>query len=252
MILYFTGTGNSRYVAEALAERLSDETVSLNDVLKHGSERSFFSDMPFVIVTPIYAWRMPRIIEKLVSESEFKGTDKMYFVVTMGSETGKCDAYCKKIAESVGMSFMGLRGIAMPNNYISYSVMDSKDKNAAIIAAAIPQIDETARAITELRTIEKTDKTALSGFMSGAVNWGFYKFMVNDKGFAANDDCIACGQCEKLCPLNNIRLVDGRPVFGGSCTCCYACIQHCPKSAINIGNKTQKHGRYVCPEYKRQ
>ena len=34
MILYFTGTGNSRFAAEALADRLDDEVICANDYIK--------------------------------------------------------------------------------------------------------------------------------------------------------------------------------------------------------------------------
>ena len=35
MILYFSGTGNSRYIAELLAEKTKDNILSLNQLIKH-------------------------------------------------------------------------------------------------------------------------------------------------------------------------------------------------------------------------
>ena len=34
MIFYFTGTGNSRFVAQMLASELNDSAVSMNDYIK--------------------------------------------------------------------------------------------------------------------------------------------------------------------------------------------------------------------------
>ena len=34
MILYFSGTGNSKYVAQRIADALGDELVNLNDRIK--------------------------------------------------------------------------------------------------------------------------------------------------------------------------------------------------------------------------
>ena len=34
MVLYFTGTGNSRYAASLLADALDDELISLNDIMR--------------------------------------------------------------------------------------------------------------------------------------------------------------------------------------------------------------------------
>lgn len=65
MILYFTGTGNSKFVAQVLAKDLDDELISLNDILKKEEKWEFKSDKTFVIIAPIYAWRLPKTREKL-------------------------------------------------------------------------------------------------------------------------------------------------------------------------------------------
>lgn len=60
----------------------------------------------------------------------------------------------------------------------------------------------------------------------------------------ANDSCILCGQCAKLCPVGNIRYTGKAVVFGDSCISCMGCIQYCPQEAINIGRITEKRERY--------
>lgn len=67
------------------------------------------------------------------------------------------------------------------------------------------------------------------------------------KKFAANEACIGCGTCVKICPRGNIRLEDGRPVFGPLCIGCLSCVQYCPKQAINIGRITEKRERFPNP-----
>ena len=54
MILYFSGTGNSRYVAKMMGEELKDEAVSINDRLKTGNREALVSKTPFVVVSPVY------------------------------------------------------------------------------------------------------------------------------------------------------------------------------------------------------
>mgnify|MGYP002951794102 FL=1 len=58
------------------------------------------------------------------------------------------------------------------------------------------------------------------------------------------EECIGCGLCQDVCPLNNIRLVDGKPDWGNSCTHCMACICRCPKEAIEYKNKSVGKRRY--------
>ena len=67
------------------------------------------------------------------------------------------------------------------------------------------------------------------------------------KKFAANDSCIGCGTCVRICPRGNIRLVDKKPSFGTDCIGCLSCVQYCPAWAINIGKITEKRERFPNP-----
>ena len=49
---------------------------------------------------------------------------------------------------------------------------------------------------------------------------------------------------QSLRPLNNIRLENGKPVWGKHCTHCMACICYCPKEAIEYGKKSKGKPRY--------
>ena len=57
--------------------------------------------------------------------------------------------------------------------------------------------------------------------------------------------CIGCGKCVSLCPLNNIKLENNKPVWNGNCTHCMACISYCPTEAIEYGKKSAKKPRYT-------
>ncbi len=63
----------------------------------------------------------------------------------------------------------------------------------------------------------------------------------------ATDDCIACGQCERICPRGNISIASGKPQFGTDCIQCLSCLQYCPKQAINMGGASVKRERYHNP-----
>ena len=80
--------------------------------------------------------------------------------------------------------------------------------------------------------------------MSGPVNPIFYGCFVKDRAFTVSDACIGCGQCVRLCPTNNITLREGKPVWGGDCTHCMACICRCPAEAIEYGRKSVGKPRY--------
>ena len=72
MVLFFTGTGNSRYIAERIAEALGDEFLSMNDHIKAGDYSPVEADERLVIVTPTYAWRIPRIVRDWLVKRAFR------------------------------------------------------------------------------------------------------------------------------------------------------------------------------------
>lgn len=249
MILYFTGTGNTQFAAEYIADHIGDECISLNEIIKSGSRRSFSSERPFVIAAPIYAWRFPLIIEEFIRNAKFSGNRRIYYIGTMESQSGNCGKYLKELTESKNMEFMGFCGISMPSNYIIAGRLPDEEQARKHIMASLPLMKSVTEKIAAGEIIEKNDKTPFASIASGAVNVLFNKFLVNSKGFNVSEKCVSCGKCEKACPVNNITLNNGIPVFGENCLNCYSCINRCPQEAINIGRRTHKNGRYICPVY---
>ena len=60
----------------------------------------------------------------------------------------------------------------------------------------------------------------------------------------ANDNCVMCGQCAKICPVGNIRYQGRAVIFGDKCISCCGCVEYCPQEAINFGKITEKRERY--------
>ena len=49
-----------------------------------------------------------------------------------------------------------------------------------------------------------------------------------------SDDCILCGACEAVCPVEAISEGDGKYVIDDSkCTDCGTCVDECPSDAIS-------------------
>lgn len=251
MVLYYTGTGNSRYGAQLIAKDLDDELVSINTYLRNRKKKKEFeSKKPFVIVSPIYAWRLPKIIEKFIKESTFSGIRKIYFVATMGKETGRANKYIKKICEEKGLKFMGFTGVQMPEDYIIRFTIPEESEVTDIIEKGEKKFHEISKKIESQEVIKKEDKTPFAFIKSGPANSLFTKFMTKTKKFYVTDECVSCHKCEKLCPMNNIKFKkkEKKPTFGENCNHCTACIQNCPVRAIEVKRKTEGKVRYVCPK----
>ena len=244
MILYFTGTGNSRYIAKRIAEALGDELLSMNDRIKAGDTSPVTSDERLVIVTPTYAWRIPRIVRDHLAETDFPCARQAWFVMTCGSEIGNADKYNRDLCVEKGLVCMGTAQIVMPENYIAMFSAPQADKARQIVAKAEPSIDRAIAAIQANQPFDPTRNKLYDRFMSGPVNPIFYKCFVKANAFTASSACIGCGQCVKRCPMNNVTLKDGKPSWGKNCTHCMACICYCPKEAIEYGKKSVGQPRY--------
>ena len=44
--------------------------------------------------------------------------------------------------------------------------------------------------------------------------------------------CTGCGVCVDICPVEAIRIENGKAVIGDECTECGACAAECPQEAI--------------------
>lgn len=244
MILYFSGTGNSRFVAERIADALGDSLISVNDKIRNSDFSPLSDDSRFVFVCPTYAWRIPAVCEDYIINTDFNGTDKIWFVMTCGGETGDSEKYLKKLCAEKNLTFMGLAPIVMPDNYIiMFSAVDKKTADR-IVEKAEPAIDNAINRLSENKKFVQTRSNLYDKAMSSIVNPMFYSMYVHDNKFTAGDNCIGCGVCEKKCPLGNIEIKGGKPVWNGNCTHCMACISYCPETAIEFGKKTKGKARY--------
>ena len=244
MILYFSGTGNSKYVAKRIADVLGDKIVNLNDRIKASDTSPVETGERLIIVTPTYAWRIPRIVRDWLLKTELRGAKNVWFVMTCGSEIGNADKYNRELCAEKTISCMGTAQIVMPENYIAMFSAPQADKARQIVAKAEPSIDRAIAAIRAGECFAPTRNNLYDRFMSGPVNPIFYKFFVKADAFTVSDACIGCGQCAKRCPMNNVTLKDGKPVWGRNCTHCMACICYCPKEAIEYGKKSVGQPRY--------
>lgn len=248
MVIYFTGTGNSRFAASVLAEALGDETVDAGRLMRSGVALRRGSSRPWVFVCPTYSWQMPRVFADFIRRCSLEGCRDAYFLLTCGGEIGAAGKTARQLCQEMGLEYRGTMGVVMPDNYIVMFKAPSADKAARIIEKARPELQEAAELIRDGRSFPEKKPGPIAKLKSGAINQGFYEYFIKADEFLATDKCVGCGKCVSSCPLNNIRLEEKRPVWGSKCTQCMACISLCPTEAVEYGKKTVGKLRYRCPE----
>lgn len=242
MILYFSGTGNSRYVAEHLSCLLKDEAVSVSTYLRANKKGEFKTEKPYVFVTPCYMSRMPMKVEKFLLDSKFEGNKEAYFVMTAGQAIGNAGKYCEAICKKHGLKYKGIQAVQMPANYVVMYDVTDRDKAESEAQNAMPEIKRAAELIQK---DEELKYEGLNGHkLFSMIAPSFTATMVKSKNFYAEDSCIHCGTCADLCPLDNISYKEKKPVWGTEFMHCMACISACPAKAIQYGKATKGRNRY--------
>lgn len=248
MILFFSGTGNSEYAARRIGQEIQEEAVNLFERLRDHDYSELHSESPWVIAAPTYAWRIPRILQTWLERTPFTGNRDIYFVMTCGANIANAGAYLEKLCAGKGMNYKGCMEVVMPENYVAMFRTPTKEEAEEIIARAEKKMDEAARRIKQGEAFPRPSISFLEKRESGMVNDVFYPLFVHAKKFYTTDACISCGKCVNACPLKNVHLENGKPVWGDQCTHCMACICRCPKEAIEYGRHSKGLPRYTCPK----
>lgn len=248
MIFYFSGTGNSRFAAERIADHLSQKAVDITDYAKSGEKPVFTEGGSYLFSCPCYMSTPARSMTEFIESASFPGGVKAYFLVTCAASAGASSRVCRELCEKKGMEYMGVAQIVMPQNYIALFSMKDKEENRKIVNEALPLIDKIAETV---RDGGKLDDKKIGSFEFAVTKWVrdlYYKDFMKTKKFRTTDACVSCGVCANICPLSNISITDGKPVWGKDCTHCMACINRCPKDAIEYGKGSVGKPRYKGPD----
>ena len=116
MIFCFSGTGNSRYIAQRIAEALQKTVIDLNARIKDNDTTTVDTGSDVIMVTPTYAWRIPKIVSEWMAKTKWTGAKRIWFVMDCGSEIGNAAKYNRSLAEQKQLHYMGTAQIIMPEN----------------------------------------------------------------------------------------------------------------------------------------
>ena len=274
MIFYFSGCGNSKHAAETIAAGLNDTLVFIPEAAREGRyEYTLAEGERLGFVFPVYSWAPPKLvldfIQKMIVkvpepvegptqnqdglnhvESSFSTGSMVlpyiYFACTMGDECGLTEKIFRKAIEKKGWQLNACFSLQMPETYIGMPgfKLDTDENAKRKIEAADKAMLEYIPKLQNKESFSKMTVGGMAWLKSHVVNPGFNRFATDDSKYHVSDACIHCGKCVKACPLQNISLEGGRPVWHGHCTICMACYHRCPTNAIQYGKATVGKGQY--------
>lgn len=183
MIIYFSGTGNSRFVAERLAELTKDELCDVKSYTREGKGAVFTKPGNYVFVAPVYVSAPALVFLDFIRKSSFPDNVHAYFVMVCASYMGGSPAYCRKLASEKGFAYLGTAMVSMPQNYLIYWKTFGAEENREKIRQAQPAIERIAGCIqagTELPAVEMKAWEYLSAEMILGM---YYKFFMKADAF---------------------------------------------------------------------
>lgn len=249
VIYYFSGTGNSLFVARELGSSLGGaELVHMASALRGGVP----ADADRIgLVFPVYMWGLPLIAARFAEKLSGLSGKYIFAVSTMGGSAGLTLQQLDGILRRGGARLSCGFNVKMPGNYIPMKGAQPSAEVSSIIDGARSRVKEIARLIASGADGIVERGPWYSRLLSSAVYAiGSAKINGMDGKFAADSKCTSCGLCAKICPVENIVMKDGRPCWQHRCEQCMACIQWCPVSAIQYGRATEGRVRYRNPGIK--
>ncbi len=251
MIFYFTGTGNSKYAAERIAEATEDHLVSLREAVRSRRYRYDVSQEERIgFVAPVYFCGLPSILNFFLEKLSLSGYtgQYVYCVFTCGNMTGNVSAQLAKRLEKMGVPLDARFGVQMVDNYVPSFKMADTEEVEKILDAAEPELDEICRVIRGKGIGDYDRFQGRAPGVTTAVGYPMYAHGRSTKPFVVTEACIDCGLCQAICPCGAITITDDRPRWTKpKCVRCLACLHRCPTEAIRWKDANENQGRYVNP-----
>lgn len=256
MIYYFSGTGNSRYAAQFLSKSLIE---NLRFIPEANPERQEPEGGSLGFVFPVYSWGVPPIILDFIAQLPDSFWRKVkirripvWCVMTCGDETAKAPEMFRKALKGRGIDLESVWSVIMPNNYVLLPGFDVDAKNVEEkkLKEAPGRLREIAKGIRKHRKGIDVTRGSFPLVKTKLVYPLFKKWGIEPKKWISTDACVGCGICARSCPIKNVEMKDGRPVWGDRCCSCLACYHSCPRHAVAYGTITAKKGQYFFPEQK--
>ena len=258
-IYYFSGTGNSLAVAREISEKTNGKLIPLPTVMNH-DHITTNADV-IGIIFPVYYTgiiNIPLIVQRFVMKLENINKPYIFAVCTYGGGFGTTLKMLDKMINSRGGRLSSGFGVHMPQNAFTKPFENKeklyqdwkKEKLATICECVLTKQEykfDTDSILIKpvVNILERIMKTAIFKpiFLKSMSNTAGFKKNPNlpaeeiihlmDNSYHTDENCTNCTTCAKICPVHNIKLVEGKPVWQHHCETCLACIKWCPQNAIH-------------------
>ncbi|MCI1945913.1 EFR1 family ferrodoxin [Clostridium luticellarii] len=243
VLYYFSGTGNTKWVADKFRENFALYNVNI-DLVNIQNIRSAedvqLEGYDFLIIgSPVYAEFPPKIVIDFLNKFyDMKKDIKLVVYSTQAASSASAPCVMAKSLRKKGYIALSQISIKMPNNnYFSIGKKPDENEIKKILFEANAKVKNT---VENFMNGESTIET--TSFIRLKFNKLIYNVFKNripklSQNISSTEDCGKCGLCLRNCPQGNITFESGRAIFHSKCMLCLRCIYICPKNAVRYKNK---------------
>ena len=260
-VYYFSGTGNSLYVAKELQKRIPEtELIPIVSLLNKDIIKTSGKTVGFVF--PVHALTIPIVVKKFLRKIDLTSAEYIFAIATRASTTHRA---FEKIEEMLKKKSKSL------DSYFTLNMASSDPKGKDWIPATDEELVKLESKVDDRldfiqKIVIKNEKSKekdtnfivqvnflLEKLVLSAMTVSEYTGGVNY--FCSDSKCTGCGTCEKVCLSSKIKMIEKKPVWQKKVLCymCYACVNFCPVKAVQINDipfvksNTRENGRYPHP-----
>lgn len=228
MIYYFSGAGNSYWVARELGKRLNTAVTPITSYLF--DEEVDICDDVVGIVCPTHMDDAPWVVKQFLLKLNIYASNPYVFAVMTYNERNSGEGFASidrgLHANQSALSakyLVQMPGICKPS---------ASDADCARLAAAPERTAHIAQEVAA-RTVNFASDGRLpeADYVQGS---HLYKSDALLKRFKVTDACTGCGTCVVVCPVDNVFVYSGQALHGDLCATCYACVHWCPEHATVV------------------
>jgi Fe-S-cluster-containing hydrogenase component 2 len=240
LMFYFSGTGNSKYIAELFCKNINAEShptkcYSVEDNIDFS--RLMAPEDTIAFCYPVYGSRVPRIMREFASRyMEFLKDKKVIIFCTQMLFSGDGARAFTDIFPHNFFNVIYAEHFFMPNNVCNFFIVPlaSERQIKKYVIKAERKMQSVCRNIT--RGIEKKRGFNAISRILGLSQGVFMPRLEREAldSVRINSDCTLCALCVSICPMNNLQCENGDIVHQSNCILCYRCINKCPQKAITV------------------
>lgn len=283
-IYYFSGTGNSLIIARNIADKIDAKLLSVASLMSKKSIQSNSKVLGFIF--PVYFAEyggIPGIVQRFIEKFQFE-SQYIFAVVTHHGLPGLTITNFKHELEKKGASLacgftvnlfvpfplsLKLKKIFLRKDF---DIFDPTLKELNKVPKIIQKSQKKVNFISEYILNNNYGHYESQGLLKRTLlaphrvlmRYGYRKRYSNlaqqkntpfeklihksDNSFEVNENCTGCGICARVCPVNNIEIINNKPHWLHKCENCIACFNWCPNNSIQgeiVSYEIKFHHRQV-------